>query len=432
MLYGGTKSVDYNCDENWNCVPKDWFNEVMNEVDATGEKKHFQDVTWGDDTPTTSSTYIQFDSHDNLDVVRQGRDLPSTLKLDRINLKAKEYNSLETRNVSHQYAFKMMVPDKESDTPYDAAGRTPVIIAGGRGSDVSNLWDQKVKEELPEGVEEIDDVADKGKVVVTSRVLDISDFEDPHNYIFYSMDYPGYTGSNPQNMLELPGGENNILTDYKALFDYVYTKDSDAHNKKPLLAGVSMGAGVVQGLAEKIVDNEGELNDHISGMLLINPFETMDNTMLDMYGGAPTPWAPFLGVLDDWNSALRMKKLADKDVAICVYSSYDDDFIKSEQHRELFKIAGSLADTPAASEDHSVFGAKVNEQGEQVRDTTKLLIQASGGHKDVDLFGEDLDSPAVGGETPTDWHKHTQRERLKNWFEHVNGQSLNDHSTNRR
>lgn len=339
FMYGGNKTCDCDPERCCNCdvygcdVGKDWYTEETFKkwVAGGGESTGF---TF--DNPLSPNNAEEF-TLEQIDLVKVQ--------------KTEEFEHLDLRNVDHQYAFKLMTGDVPEEE------RTPVIIAGGRGSDVSNLWDQK-----------------RGKV------LDISDFPDSDKYVFYSMDYPGYGATNPQDAGKLPGYEDNILQDYKALFDYVKVAEQKK-DVKPLLSGVSLGAGVIQGLAERIVDeNTGKLNEEISGMMLINPFKTGKQATLGMFGGVPNIWYPFLSVVDEWDSASRMEKLAGEDVPTLIYSSIDDKVIKSSHHRELYEIAAGLEEgsTPAK------LGATL--AGEK---NNKLLIQAKGGHKDLDLFGSD-------------------------------------------
>jgi len=363
FMYGGNKACDCEpdrfCDSNYCCdIGKDWYTEIIPGEEGTADPQKFNN--WDDG----ETKVFPFDNM--LDNPVNSED---EVTLERINLMGHSIRG-KREGLDHQYAFKLTT-GVEPET-----GRTPVIIAGGRGSDVSNLWDQKV-----------------------DKVLDISDFPNSNQYTFYSMDYPGYGGSNPQDAMKLPGGEGQILDDYQSLFNYVQKVEG---SKKPLLSGVSMGAGVVQGLAERIFDanapEDGEravieetgelwtLNDEISGMMLINPFKTGKQATLDMFKGTPrvfNDFIPFMGVLDEWDSATRMEKLAPENVPTLVLSATNDNVISSEQHRELFKIAAELDETPVEKTDLVTFG-----NGDSLTEAKKkLLIQETeeARHKHFDL-----------------------------------------------
>jgi len=382
FMYGGNKACDGGAlpcnggDLFEFCEPKDWYQEF-------GETGADEATNWGED----NAIQVGYDN-----ALAGWED--KKVNVERLDFSDNSLdNPLTLRDIGEnnkQFAFRLTTKldgTAEFNDQTDMSKRIPVIVAGGRGSDVSNLWDMR------EG-----------------KVLDVSDFPDNHKYAFYSMDYPRYSNSNPQtDGVLLPGYEEHILTDYKALFDYV---EQQGHTKKPLLAGVSMGTGVVQGLAKDIMDDIPKgtmLNDKIAGMMLVNPFKTGKQASLDMFGGVQKAWQwPFLegASINDWDSATKMELLQqnggeDGDgVPTFIYSSIDDKFIDSQQHRDLFEIASGA--TVEESEDLS---------GAAFTSGNKLLVQGHKGHYYVDLHGSDVE----GG--PPVEALHGQGSKIKTWLD---------------
>merc|ERR1739841_116477 len=126
--------------------------------------------------------------------------------------------------------------------------------------------------------------------------------------------------------------------------------------------------GVVQGIADTQITENGISAGDIKGMMLINPFVTGEEAILSMPGAGI--FKPFLSVgihedtlpLDDWDSLGRMERLAKHGIRTIMFSATEDDVISSSQHRELFNAAAPESDAGdllAAME-------KVTEENDQI------------------------------------------------------------------
>jgi len=222
-----------------------------------------------------------------------------------------------------QYAFKI-VPVSETidkattvESMTNTDDRIPVIIAGGTGADVQNLWDLE-------------------------KPNNIQDIPDHEKYVFYSMDYPGFIeGSNPgvegaAGLFGTGAPEEAYLQDYHALFEYVY----ETEGKAPLMVGFSMGTSIVTQVAEQVAQDDPS---KVGGMLLFNPFESMHDVFLDRGFGLAHIGYPFLAVQDEWASSASMTDLVSttgyghEKIPTMIYSTMDDSLVPSQQHRDLFE-----------------------------------------------------------------------------------------------